>query len=644
MSTPGLAGARAGQFAEPRRGAGVSRSLSVNLVVALVVAAPLIAFYVLMHNSSWVYDDNFFLVLTGAEGFWRALSAVRYEHWDLAYNAIIAVQQRLFYLDFRWGLALMLVALGLAVFVFERAISLLVSNRWVSIGAAVWFGFSLLWARPLQWWAAGLQYIPYTLFDLLCLYGFLRYHAGGGTRWLLTSVAALAAALLFYEKPAFMLLYLLLIRVLLMSDELRPRAIVGTLWSERWIWLAYVSVVLLWAVGYEGSGALHAHPGTGLHQYVDYFQILWLRALVPSLAGVTIPPGHLDTLQVLFVVVSQVVVVVGIAVALLRRPAGWRAWGLLAFLILVGGVLVARQRVSIFGVDIADDPRYLIDYSWLVPVCLCAAFSRRGRLEPRVPAAGQRLKVRLTSPVPAVTVALLALYVGGSIASAAALESNWGGPQARTWQENVRASWARLARSRPHPVVAENVTPFVILSPFTAPYNRLSAVLPLYVGPVQVDGPLDGPLVSIDESGHIRPSTFGPEPGAGTLAQMLETKEAAIGASARIVHQGQYTCVIADSTPVEVSRNVPAPEGEPTAAYYVKLAYRAFAATQLPLAALPPGAGAAPSNYAIAVAPGTTSSIAWIGDGPPQRVGLTVPPATTLCISRFEVATVHRMG
>ncbi len=619
------------------------RSIGVNTAVGVIVAAQLVTLFLVMRDSSWVYDDNFFLLLTGSEGFWRALSAVRYEHWDLAYNAIIALQQRLFFLDYRWGLALMLAVLGLAVVLFERAISLVVSNRWVSIGAAVWFGFSLLWARPLQWWAGGLQYIPYTFFDVVCLYGFLRFHAGGGRRWLVASVAGLAAALLFYEKPAFMLVYLLLIRVLLMSDDLHPRAVAALLWRERWIWLAYIAVVLVWAIGYRGSGALHPHPNASLKQYGEYFEILWLRALVPTLAGVTIPAGHLDALQTLFVALSQVAVIAGILVALLRRPAGWRAWGLLAFVIVLGGVLVVRQRVSIFGVDIADDPRYLIDYSWLVPLCLCAALSRSGRLKPRLRAPHERLQLRLPSPAIACAGVVLAVYAGGATASAVALESNWGGPQARRWEETVRSTLPTVAGAGAHPVVTENIAPFVILSPFTAPYNRLSHVLPPYVGRVQVDGPLDGPLVSLDESGRAHLATFGPEPGAKTLVQMLRTGEASLGASARMVREGAYACVIADTAPVEVSRNVPRPPGEATAAYYAKLTYRSWEAAQLPLAALPYGQPV-PNGYAMTIAAGTASSIAWIGDGPPLRVAVTVPLATTICIKGFEVASVHRLG
>ena len=166
----------------------------------------------MLRNNSWVYDDNFNLVLAGQEGFnWHWLTLPVFEHWDLAVHVAYSFQHRLFFFDYRWALVVMLVVLGASIFLFERMLAMLVGARWISVAFALWFGINVLWIRPLQWWGGGIEYFPYIFFDLLCLYGFLRYQTDGSPRWVAVSAGALAAALLFYEKPAFMLVYLLLV-------------------------------------------------------------------------------------------------------------------------------------------------------------------------------------------------------------------------------------------------------------------------------------------------------------------------------------------------------------------------------------------------------------------------------------------------
>ena len=220
------------------------RPVSAAAVLGAVLALELAALYVVMRNSSWVFDDNFNLVLAGQEGFtWHWLTSVQFEHWNIALHAIVSLQHRLFFFDYRWGLAALLAVLGGAIFMFERVLATVLGDRRITIAVSAWFGLSILWARPIQWFFAGAQYLPYTLLDLVCLYGFLRWQADRRARWGVMSVLALAAALLFYEKPAYMLFYLVLMRVLLLSEDLRPRAVLARLWSERWLWAGYVAVL-----------------------------------------------------------------------------------------------------------------------------------------------------------------------------------------------------------------------------------------------------------------------------------------------------------------------------------------------------------------------------------------------------------------
>jgi hypothetical protein len=146
---------------------------------------------------------------------------------------VFSLQLHLFPLDFRWALLLMLVTLAASILLFERVIAMIVPRGWATVAVSIWFGFCMLWARPLQWWTFGVQTFPRVFFDLVCVYGFLRFYAEGRNRSIAVSAAALVAALLFNETPALTPVYLALIRVLFMSDALRPRALVVTFWRER---------------------------------------------------------------------------------------------------------------------------------------------------------------------------------------------------------------------------------------------------------------------------------------------------------------------------------------------------------------------------------------------------------------------------
>jgi hypothetical protein len=622
-----------------------ARSVSARGVLAAVILLELIVLYLVMDQSSWSYDDNFFLVLAGREGFtWHWLTSVQFEHWDIGEHALISLQHYLFFVDYRWALGLMLGFLGGSIYLLERSLAMVIRKRWVCLAVAGWFGINVLWVRPLQWWAAGVQSFPYIFFDLLCLYSFIRYYACGQRRWIGISAAALAAALLFHEKPAFMLIYLALLRVLLMSEDLRPRAVMKTFWQERGVWISYVLVIAVWGIGYINSHAYTAHGEVGIRNYLTFFRILWLQTLVPALASVTIPASKLTDIQILFVVALQVAVIGAIVISLRHRRSAWRAWLFLAIVVLANGILNAHSREPTFGVDIANDPRYLVDFSWLIPLGVCAAFAPESVLEPRVPKNGARLSFPSQRAFVFLAISVSLIYTGASIASAVHLENIWAGPQAREWEKRVRSGIATLERSGDKPMVAENITPFEIMAEFVAPYNRLSRVLPMYVGPIQVDGPLDAPLVRLANDGTVHRAVIVPVEGNSTVPELVRSHQLVIGTGGRTLSNGHSLCVIADGTPVAVERHLSNPLNLVGGPYYMQLDYRAWHIIGLPIL-INSGLGYPPAqNDAIELSPKVGSSIAWLGEKVPRQVELIVPPLTTVCMSRFNIATLHNAG
>ncbi len=210
-----------------------SSSIALGYLVLATILAVTGVTYVILRNSAWVYDDNLILSLARSAGFsWSWINHPIFQHWDPAMNATYSVLLHLFPLDYRWALLAMLVALGVSMFFFERIIGMVIGRGWVSLALCAWFGLSIIWTRGLQWWACGVQAIPSLLCEIICLYGFLRYFSERRDRWIAVSVGALAVGLLFYEKPALMLVYLALTRTLLMSERFDVRRVGRTFWRE----------------------------------------------------------------------------------------------------------------------------------------------------------------------------------------------------------------------------------------------------------------------------------------------------------------------------------------------------------------------------------------------------------------------------
>lgn len=615
--------------------------IPARYVLATLILLVLVTLYVVMKNNSWAFDDNLFLALAGQEGFtWHWLDSVQFEHWDIGEHAVISLQHWLFYFDYRWALVVMLGMLGSSMYLLERTLAMIVDRRWVAIVASVWFGLNVVWVAPLQWWAVGVQCIPSTFFDLFCLYGFMRYQAGGGRHWIAVSAAALAAALLFFEKPAYMLGYLVLIRVLLLSGDLKPRSVLRSFWSERWMWAGYVAVIAIWAFGYIHSQAYTYDQDVTFTQYLTYFRIMWLEALVPALVGITVPAANLDAIQTAFVVVTQIAFAACVVLSIMRKRSAWRAWAFLAIVVLVDGLLIAHSRVTGFGVGTGHELRYLIDFAWIVPLTVCAAFARNRISRPVLPRRPELLRLPARPLVPVTVCVLLLAYAGVTVASAAKLQHNWAGPQARQWATRVRSGIASLRRSGVRFVVANNITPFVILAEWTAPYDRLSRILPLYVGPVQIDGPLNGELVRVAEDGavhRVEPDTI----GNGNALDLVGSHRMNFGAGGHELSYGGDECVVASGTPVSVERKLTEIPSSAASPYYLLLSYRVWQSSDLPLTVDTGNGYPATPYYEVNVGPGSGVSLAWLGPAPPLRVSMVVPPMETVCVNRFDIVSLR---
>jgi hypothetical protein len=592
--------------------------------LAVIIAAELAAFYLLLRGCGWAFDDNLYLELAQQHGFsWQWLNSNLYGHWAPGFRAVFSVQNQLMPIDYRWALVLMLLSIAVCAYLLQRIVRMLVGGAWISVFAAAYFGVSVILIRPLQWWSFGLQAFPTLVADLLCVFAYLRYQREHAPRWVVVAAVALAGGLLFYEKPIAVLLYLVLLRALLLEDDLHPRALLRTMWGERAMWVALAMVGVFWAIAYQIAGGPQPHGAASLHEWLVYWRVFWGQALVPALFGVSLPAFRLNAGQTALAVVAQIILLGLVVVSIRRKPSAWRAWAALAVCVLGTGVLVATSRLAVFGSGFGDDPRFLLDFAWLVPLFVSVAVSRRD--PPLTPLAeGHVPRQRPVVPRRPVLVAASALgllYFGVSLATGAKVQHKWLGSAARRWEQNAQLGLGALLRGHRRVIVADYSVPYYMFE-LPGQFATLARILPHYApAGAHVDGPLDGPLVALDARGRPHPATILPV-----------TKVASAGAS----------CLGRGRSPSPVERRFPAPLMTVVEPYYLRLRYVASGTAGVPLW-VDAGAGlpGLPDRI-VGLEPGNGQSIGWLGSGSLRAVRVQDIPAV-VCIRAIDVVTVRPM-
>lgn len=186
---------------------------------------------------------------------------------------------------------------------------------------------------------------------------------------------------------------------------------------------------------------------------------MWAQALVPALFGLRVPGSDPSSLQVAVAIVLQIVVVAVVLVSLRRRRRAWRPWLTIVLCVAATAVLVGVRRLADFGPPIGGDPRYLVDFVWLVPLMTCVAFypARRATSTPSPPSLrARRLRIALTG----IGVILLCGYVATSLVSAVHIQGQWQGHQGREWEQRMETTMAAVRRREPHPIVANDDAPW----------------------------------------------------------------------------------------------------------------------------------------------------------------------------------------
>jgi hypothetical protein len=245
-------------------------------------------------------------------------------------------------------------------------------RTWGALVLCTLFGQSLFFMRLLGWWSATSAILPATLFMLLALGCALRWTERQRWWWLTGTLLAFALALCDYEMAMVFPVYLVLIRLLVMEDDLSPRQLWRVVFNERWLW---VGVIVLDGLALANFLKFYysTSPGPSILQAVQ-FVLDAASAFIPALFGYTrypaTPPG-------VAVAVTVALLVAGAAVVLGVRRRSWRAVVALVISFAVAMLPIGFKLVRQVGIGAGEDFTY--EQSAAFVMLVFTAFALSGR-------------------------------------------------------------------------------------------------------------------------------------------------------------------------------------------------------------------------------------------------------------------------
>jgi hypothetical protein len=392
---------------------------------------------------------------------------------------------------------------------------------------------------------------------LLCLIaidGYLAYRLEGRRRALVVAVAAVGLASLFYVKALLVPLYLLLISVLFLEKRVdRPlRAIV----RERWTWLAFAPVFVIYLVNYFVNYASQQAPAPSLHILGKYLWIAWFRGVTPSFAGVSVRVDA-KSAELMMAFGAQVLLVAVIALSLWRKRSAWRAWVFWAIAFGANATVIAFGRLGSLGLkQVGSQLRYDTEMTWLLPLALGFAFFP-GELAGREVAGTAVRRVRWLTPRVRVGIVALAAcaYMAATIDTGKDTAAQWrrlDSDMPKAYVANMQRDAARLQRSGARLETIDDQTPAYLIAPTHKPWNRLERLVPAIAPELHVV-PADPRPLQIRQDGEVMPIALqalatgkGAIPGSGKVT---------LAGGERVAHGGQ-TCALARGRPATLGFDV----------------------------------------------------------------------------------------
>lgn len=387
--------------------------------------------------------------------------------------------------------------------------------RWEILLLQVIFLTSTLALPATMWWAASLNQIPLLVAWCGCVAAGVLHLRTGRWRWLAVLATFLVLGLLAYIKTLLVVPVLAFIALGYFSSGTLGERVRHTALRWRWALAGIGAMCISFTLYYryaipqpfsELSASAVAGPvadrliGTSWATASLGGPWRWDDGNAPI--GITAPwdwSVHLSWILIAFL----------IAYAWLRRDRTGRAWGLLALCLALDYALLLSTRAPFFGAVSGNEMRYLTEAAAAGVLCLGLAFLPLvGATESSAPREQPLLRGALS---PLVACVACGAVVASSLYSTATYVRIWHTDnQGQKFLDNLADGV--LSQGQVHLVDAQ--VPEDVMPPLTLPYNRLSALTPLYARGASYPD-VTGDLLTVTTEGRLATTVIEPGMVAG---------------------------------------------------------------------------------------------------------------------------------
>jgi hypothetical protein len=380
--------------------------------------------------------------------------------------------------------AVVLVTLSIACSAaFAYLVSSITRRPSIIVGTTAVYAISLFFIRTGIWWTAGIHLMFVTLFSMLAIGGYVRWHSRRSKSSLVLSICALALALLTHEDAMLVLGFLVLLRALVLTPHPRtPRELLRAFLDEWPVWAIYTTLTAIAAWNFY-TYYWEQQPGPTLRQFADYLQIAVGQGFFSTLFLVKVPEAMIHSPTLTALAVSAVVLTV-VVITIRARVGAWRAWLFFAIALVATAIPLGMSRVEHFGVTIGRDPVYFLGPAYLFLLVVAAVAEaprrhvtnlRRGRSK-----VDHRRRLILVGLV-AIAYAGLFLRAAGDVAGTSQSAAT------HRYYVNLRHDVDALRARGTDPVLFDAQVPWEVVPDWLFPYNRYDFAVALMLPSLRYD-------------------------------------------------------------------------------------------------------------------------------------------------------------
>lgn len=504
------------------------RWLLDRLAVALAVLQAG-ALFTFIRVGGWFQDDFQNLEIAQRSGLTHDyLTLTVFGHPQPGIRLINWILIRVAPMNYQLVTALLAAAVGFASWMVYRILRLLFRPDPAQLVLMTMTGATALWLPTEMWWAGGSGVTACVLAGMLSTHATVRCYLAerwsAGAGWGVLAGCWLAARLTCYERTLFGGVFAAAFLPMAVCSRIRLRDVALVL---RRAWTAYLTLAgvgLSYLVYYLSGSFVRGMPGYTAAQVVHYLWIAWSSALVPGLFG---GPLNFDGLGPLssagtplwWLLLTEWAVLALVVLGL--RRLGWRSvrgWALFLPIFVAAQYAIATARLTVHGVRIGDEYRYISDMAPLAvlalavmlfhPVVVPAVVPSNPVVMPSSPAETRpaMAPARLRGQYVLAGISTLVIWAV-FVTSAVPASRRWHTDPGRTYVANLRAGLAAADRKGPWSLYTRFV-PVEVSLPSYGQYITTPLVAGLLSKqPIRRDDPRY-PMYTVDNSGHLVPAEF----------------------------------------------------------------------------------------------------------------------------------------